>query len=189
MSVQIILLIFNIILVSPAMAGVLPQGGPFEWAVVFTAAAQGAGQMVMVSSLSLLPFSKPPRLNARTPFLYRHLAPDLHHRSSLTMTGDKLWLSRNQHCRPHRPIRRPRLRPLPLQTPVRPARRQAEPPTVVPRHLLGRHLFRRCHCHVFRHVDQSHFRARMQGGSAGNDDAQFGIRSGEELERRVEEGG
>ena len=49
MSVQIALLIFNIILVSPAMAGVLPEGGPFEWAVIFTAAAQGAGQMVMVS--------------------------------------------------------------------------------------------------------------------------------------------
>lgn len=53
MSVQILLLVLNIILVSPALAGVLPEGGPFEWAVIFTAAAQGAGQMVMVSLQAL----------------------------------------------------------------------------------------------------------------------------------------
>jgi hypothetical protein len=59
MSVQILLLTFNIILVSPAMVGVFPEGGPFEWAVIFTAAAQGAGQMVMVSAGAL---SSPPHV-------------------------------------------------------------------------------------------------------------------------------
>lgn len=63
MSVQIALLIFNIILVSPALAGVLPEGGPFEWAVIFTSAAQGAGQMVMVG----LPF---PSFRSVTPRPY-----------------------------------------------------------------------------------------------------------------------
>jgi hypothetical protein len=62
MSVQIALLITNIILVSPALAGVLPEGGPFEWAVIFTSAAGGAGQMVMVSPYQLLADDRPKTL-------------------------------------------------------------------------------------------------------------------------------